>query len=85
MHKQDFLRMRVGALFGIPARLQPLRLHVFTTLAVEQHLFRHSTRYDAGVDIIALDAFGRLTCLSLYSVPDDSVLGTYTITVCFDT
>lgn len=77
--------MRVGALFGMPAALWTRRLHVFTTLAVEQHRFRHSTRFDAGADIIALDAFGRLTCLSLYSIPDDNVLGTYTITVCFGT
>lgn len=62
-----------------------LRLHVFTTLAVEQHHTRHSARSDAGVEITALDAFGRLICLSLYSVPDDSDIGTYTITVCFGT
>jgi hypothetical protein len=79
--------MRVGAVFGMPAPLQPLRLHVFTALAVEQHHTRHSTRSDAGAEIIALDAFGQLICLSLYSVPDDSDsdIGSYTITVCFGT
>lgn len=85
LHRQDFLRMRVGAVFGMPAPLQPLRLHVFTTLAVEQHHVRHSARSDEGAEIIALDSFGQLICLSLYSVPDDSDVGTYTITVCFGT
>lgn len=77
--------MRAGAVFGVPA-VQDGRLCMFTTLAVEQHHTRHSTRSDAGAEIIALATFGQLICLSLYSVPDDSDIGSlYTITVCFGT
>lgn len=76
--------MRVGAVFGIPA-VQDGRFCMFTTLAVEQHHVRHSARSDEGAEITALDAFGRLFCLSLYNVPDDSDIGSYTITVCFGT